>query len=443
MTSGVKQALPQVLTPNAGVEGRSPRNRAPQGDFADTLATSKAARQPKAVQSKVDRPDADPPGAWPRLTAKLGTAIDRMQGVGSKLVVEPAEPDKRHAAEQSADDAGIATGDTPKPATGPAAEPAPGQVADTVQAFMPYSQAALVPIKPVDARNPDARMSASDEPDMRFAAAAEDDHAIARADGDIESSVTVGGRHALHSPAPPRAGPVMADAADAAAGPSPVGPKLGAAAAADAVVEKDRSPTDGVGDATKPAPRLTVLSQQNIPAPMPSTIVALAESIVTSDLLPPANAPVRETIHASAAHASAQSLKIQLHPAELGMVTATLRFAGEQLSIELQVENQEAHRRLSSDSEMIVKALRDLGYDIERVTVSQPSIASSSAARADGNTGMPSPQGRAPDQFGSGTASSGGQGAGGRQSEQGENPRHDGEMGHLPGKETQGGGLYI
>ena len=43
---------------------------------------------------------------------------------------------------------------------------------------------------------------------------------------------------------------------------------------------------------------------------------------------------------------SAQSLKIQLHPAELGMVTATLRFAGEQLSIELQVENHEAYQRL-------------------------------------------------------------------------------------------------
>ena len=97
----------------------------------------------------------------------------------------------------------------------------------------------------------------------------------------------------------------------------------------------------------------------------------------------PRSRPAVDAIHASATHASAQSLKIQLHPAELGMVTATLRFAGEQLSIELQVENHEAYRRLSSDSETIVKSLRDLGYDIERVSVLQPSIASAAAARSD------------------------------------------------------------
>ena len=123
-----------------------------------------------------------------------------------------------------------------------------------------------------------------------------------------------------------------------------------------------------------------------------------------------------DAIHASATHASAQSLKIQLHPAELGMVTATLRFAGEQLSIELQVENHEAYRRLSSDSETIVNSLRDLGYDIERVTVLQPSTCIASEPRA------PTPAHRCPlrrvapaDQFGSGTAGGGNGGSGGRQ----------------------------
>ena len=50
-------------------------------------------------------------------------------------------------------------------------------------------------------------------------------------------------------------------------------------------------------------------------------------------------------------------LKIELHPAELGMVTASLRLAGEQLSIELKPETHEAYRRLATDSDAIVKSM--------------------------------------------------------------------------------------
>ena len=46
MTSGVKQALPQVLMPKAAVEGKAARGR-PQGDFAETLGIDKSARQAK------------------------------------------------------------------------------------------------------------------------------------------------------------------------------------------------------------------------------------------------------------------------------------------------------------------------------------------------------------------------------------------------------------
>ena len=168
------------------------------------------------------------------------------------------------------------------------------------------------------------------------------------------------------------------------------------------------------------------------------------DSIAASDLLEPVKTVLPlDAIHASAAPASAQSLKIQLHPAELGMVTATLRFAGEQLSIELQVENHEAHRRLASDSETIVKSLRDLGYEIDRVTVLQPSIASPPTARSDGNAGMPSPQGRALDQFGSGTSNSGGGEKGGRPSGDDGNAGGNGRRNASPGTEPQGSGLYI
>lgn len=57
------------------------------------------------------------------------------------------------------------------------------------------------------------------------------------------------------------------------------------------------------------------------------------------------------------------------------MVTASLRFAGEQLSIEIRVENREAYERLSSDGDTIVKTMRGLGSEVDRVTVMQPQAA--------------------------------------------------------------------
>ncbi|WP_421926611.1 flagellar hook-length control protein FliK [Neoaquamicrobium sediminum] len=65
------------------------------------------------------------------------------------------------------------------------------------------------------------------------------------------------------------------------------------------------------------------------------------------------------------------TLRIQLQPVELGMVTARLVASGSQLSIEIQVESNDARQRLANDSEVIVKALRAIGYDIDKVTIQQ------------------------------------------------------------------------
>jgi chemotaxis protein MotD len=202
--------------------------------------------------------------------------------------------------------------------------------------------------------------------------------------------------------------------------------------------------SDNAAEPARTTPRVTVLAQQNIPAPMPSTAIVLVESIAASDLLEPARTVLSfDAIHASAAPASAQSLKIQLHPAELGMVTATLRFAGEQLSVELQVENHEAYRRLTSDSDTLVSSLRDLGYDIERVTVLQPPLAATPANRSDTGASMPSPQGRAPEQPDTGTTSGGNGGTGGRQPENGGTAGRHGPHHPAAAKENTASGLYI
>lgn len=75
------------------------------------------------------------------------------------------------------------------------------------------------------------------------------------------------------------------------------------------------------------------------------------------------------------------TLRIQLQPVELGMVTARLVASGSQLSIEIQVESNDARQRLANDSEVIIKALRAIGYDIDKVTIQQGSQNSQSSAQ--------------------------------------------------------------
>lgn len=67
------------------------------------------------------------------------------------------------------------------------------------------------------------------------------------------------------------------------------------------------------------------------------------------------------------------TLRIQLNPAELGVVTARLTATGQQLEVEIRVETTEARQKLNADSETILKALRSIGYDVERVTITQSS----------------------------------------------------------------------
>ncbi|MDN5926539.1 MAG: flagellar hook-length control protein FliK [Hyphomicrobiales bacterium] len=79
-----------------------------------------------------------------------------------------------------------------------------------------------------------------------------------------------------------------------------------------------------------------------------------------------------------------QSLSIQLRPVELGSVTAHLKYAGSGLTIDIQVETPEAHRRLSNDSSDIIKSLQSLGFQVDKVTVRQTLAQTQSQAQAQG-----------------------------------------------------------
>jgi chemotaxis protein MotD len=88
---------------------------------------------------------------------------------------------------------------------------------------------------------------------------------------------------------------------------------------------------------------------------------------------------------ASLSNAAAQSstgnvvntLKLQMTPIELGMVTATLRLSGDELTVHLTVENRAAHAQLTEDSSGIMDALKSQGFSVDQLTVSIAPMAQS------------------------------------------------------------------
>ncbi|WP_075292497.1 flagellar hook-length control protein FliK [Pararhizobium arenae] len=63
------------------------------------------------------------------------------------------------------------------------------------------------------------------------------------------------------------------------------------------------------------------------------------------------------------------TLKIQMHPIDLGMVTVTLRLKDDELQVDLKVETGDAFRQLRDDQGDIVKALRAQGFAVDKVNV--------------------------------------------------------------------------
>lgn len=208
---------------------------------------------------------------------------------------------------------------------------------------------------------------------------------------------------------------------------------------------EDDTKADAAPD--RAAPKVTVVSQQTTIAPalQSQTSAALVESLATDT--PFAEAVDRAALamrHAETAPAPTHSLKLQLHPAELGMVTASLRLSGGQLAVELQVDNADAYHRLTTDGDAIVKALQGLGYEIDRVTVLQPQVATTATARVETTSQSMQSGGRGADSAGSGAAGNGGSGGRGEQAGgSGGNARQNDQQSRAAPRDGAGGGLYI
>lgn len=154
-------------------------------------------------------------------------------------------------------------------------------------------------------------------------------------------------------------------------------------------VSRAREPRD-LGD--RRADLRPAADQKAQPAPLAQGPLATGAPIVEALALNPPPVPTVHRAAAANAHAaqaapSVQTLKIQLQPVELGVVTANLRMAGEQLSVEIEVESIEAYNRLSGETDAIARALRSHGIAVEEVVIQAPQIHAVAPAR-DGGGGF-------------------------------------------------------
>jgi chemotaxis protein MotD len=136
--------------------------------------------------------------------------------------------------------------------------------------------------------------------------------------------------------------------------------------AGDRATFRDANPTGPKGEA------VTVVDARRYIGLAQTGNAAAVTSAITQD--PEWTASLSATGGLSHAEAAAtgkvvNTLKIQMHPIELGLVTATLRLHGDKLVVSLQVETGEAYRQLTDDQDAIVRALRGQGFAVDQVSV--------------------------------------------------------------------------
>ena len=191
--------------------------------------------------------------------------------------------------------------------------------------------------------------------------------------------------------------------------------------------------------------KVRVIGETVIPAPGPMqnqrTIADLVATIASDGDWTSAmeRATASRSEAASTPVGPVRDLRIQLNPAELGSVEARFRIVGEQLSVEIRVESGEAFRRLSSERDAIISALRGLGFAVDDVSIQQQQATSGQAQSGaggrqnDSSGGLSQETGR--DQPGEGGT------AGGQQRGREQGGRNDDAL--TPGTRSPGGGLYI
>ena len=130
---------------------------------------------------------------------------------------------------------------------------------------------------------------------------------------------------------------------------------------------------DEGGPASSTVETVTVIDARRFLAPVSSNNAAsITAAMVGDSEWISAMSPGSELANAATQSSQGKvvnTLKIQMNPIELGSVTATLKLTGEELSVQLTVENHAALQKLTKDQDEILKALRAQGLTVDQVQV--------------------------------------------------------------------------
>lgn len=389
--------MPQLRpTPVAGKGAKASGGQKPV--LADAFATA-VGREPQAQRETIRS------AREPAVTATPDQAADAPQATARSLADALAALGARYdrpasaEGEEAADEPVAAEGTEPETETGEAVT-APEQSAEDVPLPMP-GQAPEE--QPHEAAAPDTDRPAP--PTAAIAATGPQVAGAAQAAEAGEIAAPVAASRQADAPAlreerrrepatgrePPRAEPAQpaVPAARTAAGVQQAQPATPAIPAIDADRQSSqpepaaaavRTTVDETAQDDAPAPRVTIVASQTVAAPaavLPSPARQLA-SAMAADLAPASEAgeTLSRTLDQPAPRAApVHSLTIQLQPAELGRVTARMTLADGQLAVAVVVETEEARSRIARDTDMIAGALRQAGYDVDRIVVQhvQPS----------------------------------------------------------------------
>jgi chemotaxis protein MotD len=140
------------------------------------------------------------------------------------------------------------------------------------------------------------------------------------------------------------------------------------------------------------------------------------------------------------------TLKIQMNPINLGLVTATMRLSGDQLTVDLKVQSGEAYRQLRDDQNAMIDSLRSQGYSVDKITVTLAAPAQTDTGSQSDLRGQSQQQQQLPNQGQGGEAQARRQNYSGQQADGSDGARtnmgaDDGiSGGSLPGRS---GGVYL
>ncbi len=128
---------------------------------------------------------------------------------------------------------------------------------------------------------------------------------------------------------------------------------------------------------TKDMPLVQVVDSRRYLGLAPDSNAAAVMSAIADDpqwagALDPASRLTNTSLSAGTSNV-VQTLKIQMNPAHLGQISATMRLVGEELTIRLSVHNSNAYRELSADGTAIVDALKAQGFSVDQISVTMSS----------------------------------------------------------------------